>query len=238
MKTGSRHGFTLPEIATVAGLLGLISTGVMGFFIQSLKSSNASEQQIELLSTMRSFMDEMIFNGSRSHEFVLYNSSSAADRTAVNRKAVLNADNETESDDVCPTGDFAVFVFYELPKPSDEDRYRIQKLIGYYLDDTGSGPPALVRMTIDLGSSPSNDTVEEILSDHWGTAKRRTIAHRVTPLALSDGYDEQTTPQLFYKRASQNIAVCGQLLQSTARLDTQDARTQTRTFYFTVTVRS
>ena len=28
-------------------------------------------------------MDEMVFNGSRSHEFILYNSAAAADRTAV-----------------------------------------------------------------------------------------------------------------------------------------------------------
>ncbi len=238
MKTSSRRGFSLPEIATVAGLLGLISTGVMGFFIQSLKSSNASEQQIELLSTMRTFMDEMIFNGSRSHEFILYNSMAAGDRTLEKRKAVLNADNETESDDVCPTGDFAVFVFYELPKPSSQSKYRIQKLVGYYLDKKDSGPPALVRMTIDLGASPSTDTVEEILSSRWGSAKRKTVAARVSPLALSDGYNDDTTPQLFYKRASQNIAVCGQLLQSTAKLNTKDGRTQTRTFYFTVTVRS
>jgi hypothetical protein len=210
----------------------------MGFFVQSLKNGNASEQQIELLSDMRSFMDEMVFNGSRSHEFVLYNSTAAADRTPENRKAVLNSENETDADDICPTGDFAVFVFYELPKPSSQEHYRIQKLVGYYLDDHDSGPPALVRMTIDLGSTPSTETVEEILSDNWSSATRRTIGTRVTPLALSDGYNDQTAPQLFYMRASQNLAVCGQLLQSTARVDTKDSRTQTRTFYFTVTVRS
>ncbi|HEX9781571.1 MAG TPA: type II secretion system protein [Opitutaceae bacterium] len=233
-----KRGFTLVEILTAMGLVGFIAAGAMGFYVQSIKNGNASEQNIELGSTMRTFMDEMIFSGSRSHELVLYRSSVAADRTAAGRLVVLNSDNEIETDDICPTGNFAVFVFYELPKPAAVDQYRISKLVGYFLEQTDTGPAALVRMTIDLSSSPSEDTVEEILADHWNSAQRRTIAPRVTPLALSDGYTEETMPQLFYRRASQNLAVCGQLMQSAARKNTKDRNTQTRTFFFNITVRS
>ncbi|BET68109.1 hypothetical protein ASA1KI_30270 [Opitutales bacterium ASA1] len=238
MNTRRNAGFSLPEILTVMGVVGLLTSGVMGFFIQSLKSGNASEQQVELLSSMRSFMNEMVYNASRAHELVLYDSTAATARTAAGRREVLNSENETESDDVCPTGNFAVFVYYELPKPANQAKYRIREVIGYYLDTIDSGPPALTRMTIDLTASPSSDTVEEILTAHWATADRKTIAPRIVPLALSDGFVESTVPQLFYKRASQNMAVCGQLRQSSAKVDTADGRTQTRTFYFSVTVRS
>lgn len=238
MRLNTKSGFTLTEILTVSAFLGVISTGAMGFYVQSMKSSSATEQRIELQNSMRSFTNELVFNGSRSHELVLYNSTDSADVTEAKRKVVVNVETETTSDDVCPTGDFAVFIYYELPKPADQSQYRIEKLIGYYLDDVDSGPPALVRMTIDLSGSPSTQSVEQIISSKWSTAARKTIAPRVNPLAKSDDFGSDSTPQLFYKRANQNIAVCGQLLQSTTKKDTKDLNTHTRTFYFNVTVRS
>ena len=64
------------------------------------------------------------------------------------------------------------------------------------------------------------------------------LAGRVTPLALADSADEDTTPNLFYRRAGQSMAVCGQLLASASGADTADRRSYTHTFYFTVTVRT
>lgn len=242
MKRTQHAGFSLVEIIVTVGLVSLLSTGVMMFYIESLKSGNASEQQIKLVSTTRKLSSELIFTGSRAHELILYNSTAPADRgpagTPGIRKIVLNEETETDADDVCPTGNFAVFVFYELPKPASSAKYRISRLVGYYLETADSGPPSLMRMTIDLGSSPSTDPVETILTNNWSTAERQVMAPRVSPLALSDGYDDSTTPQLFYKRANQNIAVCGQLLHSATDKNTKDRRSYTRTFYFTVTVRS
>lgn len=233
-----RSGFSVVELVIVAGLVGLISTGVMGFYVQSLKNTHSVEQQLKLLTTMRTFTDELVFNGSRSHELILYNSAAAADRTFEGRKVVVNDDTEASDDDICPTGNFAVFVYYELPKPAAQARYRIRKIVGYYLDQQGAGAPALMRITIDKESAPSTSTVEDLLTAEWNSAPRQIIARRVTALALSDNYTESTVPQLFYRRANQNLAVCGQLLESSSRTDTADRRTYTRTFYFTVTVRS
>lgn len=238
MNIRKKSGFTLVEIMVVSGIIGLVSLGLMGFYVQSMKTGYASEQQMSLITTMRSVMNEMVFNGSRSHELILYNSAAASDITADGRKVVTNEATETTSDDICPTGDFAVFVYYELPKPSSVTKYRIAKLIGYYLETIDSGPPQLVRITFDMTGSPSTDTVENILLNNWNSATKRVIAARVNPLALSDGYTSSTLPQLFYKRANQNIAVCGQLFQSATKVNTNDTRTFTRTFYFSVTVRS
>jgi Tfp pilus assembly protein PilE len=239
MKTHKRSaGFSVVELIVTVGLVGIITTAVMGFYVQSLQSGHAVDQQMKLLTTMRTFTEELIFTGSRSHELILYNSADAADRTFANRKVVINDDTESAEDDICPTGNFAVFVFYELPKPAAQAKYRISKLIGYYLESTDSGPPELKCITIDKSSAPSTDTIETLLTDNWSSAPREVIAHRVNALALSDNYTESTVPQLFYRRANQNLAVCGQLLESATRIDTKDRRSYTRTFYFTVTVRS
>ena len=239
MHTKSRSaGFSVIELMITVGLAAMLGTGLISFFVQSLKGSNAIEQQMKLMTTMRKFTEELIFTGSRSHEVILYNSSDAADRTLALRKVVINNDTESTDDDICPTGNFAVFVFYELPKPAAEAHYRIAKLVGYYLESVDSGPPALKRITIDKSAAPSTNTVEDLLTANWNSAPRETIAPRVTPLALSDNYTESTVPQLFYRRASQNLAVCGQMLESTQRKDTADQRSYTRTFYFTVTIRS
>ena len=231
-------GYSLTEAIVVLTLVGIVSVAVLGFYINSLKAGYTNEQQLKLVSTMRTFMDEMVVTGSRSHELILYNSSDSADRTEDGRLKVLNDDTDTFADDLSPTGDFAVFVFYELPKPASEDKYRISRLVGYYLEDQSGEAPALVRITIDLSGSPSTDPVETILNNNWSSAARRTIARHVFPLALSDGYTDETKPQLFYKRANEHLAVCGQMLNSATESDTGDWRTRTRTFYFSVTVRS
>lgn len=247
MKTRIKSAFTLVELLIVVTLTGLLTTCVLGFYIQSLYANNASEQQIKLAAKMRAFMNEMIFNGSRSHELILYKSAAAADRSSTDangdgtpdsRLVVTNEASETPTDDICPTGDFAVFVYYELPKPATASKYRIQKLVGYYIDSSAVNGPALVRMTVDFGATPSADPVETILANNWTTAPRKTIAPCVAPLALADTAVSSTPPNLFYRRAGQSLAVCGQLLASTTGRNTADRRTYTRTFYFTVTVRT
>lgn len=234
----SRSAFTLVELLIGISIVGMVSTAATAFYVQSMKTGYTSEQQMKLITTMRSLTNEMIFNGSRAHELILYNSTAASDRTPELRKVVVNEATETSSDDICPTGNFVVFIYYELPKPAAQAKYRIAKLIGYYLDQRDAGPAALTRITIDLTEAPSTDTVETILTNHWTSAARRVMAPRITPLALSDAYSSSTPPQLFYKRANQNIAVCGQLLQSAKTTNTNDWRTYTRSFYFSVTVRS
>lgn len=231
-------GFTYVELMIVVAISAAMSAAVLAFYLQSLHGSNAAEQQIKLAGRMRAFMNELIFNGSRSHELILYKSADATDRTADGRLVVTNEDTEEVTDDICPTGDFAVFVYYELPKPADQGRYRISKLIGYYVDSSAASGPALTRITVDLSAAPSTDDVETILTANWSTAEREVIATRVTPLALSDTADEDSAPNLFYRRAGQSLAVCGQLLASQTGADTEDRRSYTRTFYFTVTVRT
>jgi len=243
MRRSRKSGFTLVEVMISATIAVAVGGAIMAFYVQALRASYVSQQQITLQATMRSITSELITNASRAHEMILYNSSAAADRAdESSRKQIVldEADNE-----IHPTGDFAVFVYYELPKPSSQPRHRIRKLIGYYTENVDSGPAKLTRIIVDLSSAPSTDTVEEILADNWtaaapgATLERKTFAPRVTPLALSDNYDSETgSPQLFFLTSTENVAVCGQLLESATRSDTRDWRTLTRTFFFTVSVRA
>lgn len=244
MKSRSnRSGFSLVEVSVALALSVAVGAAVMTFYVQSLRAGYTSQQQIALQATMRGITTELITNASRAHEMILYNSAASSDRAdSTKRKEIYHDSSDNE---IHPTGDFAVFVYYELPKPATQPLHRIRKLIGYYTEQIDSGPPKLTRLIIDLSGAPSTDTVEELLDRHWTngasgvTVSRKTFAPRVTPLALSDDYTSETgRPQLFFKHSPENVAVCGQLLESATKKDTKDRRTLTRTFFFTVTVRA
>jgi type II secretory pathway pseudopilin PulG len=240
MKNTRKAAFTLVEAVVTLAVASILGAGVMTFYIDSLRAGYVTQQQIALLGTMHSVTAELISNGSRAHEVILYNTASASDRADVTDRKEISVDA-----DVHPTGDFAVFVYYELPKPAANPRFRIQRLIGYYTETVDTGPPKLTRIIIDLSAAPSTETVEAILAANWtsaatgATVTRKTFAPRVTPLAVSEDYESETgAPQLFFKATPENLAVCGQLFQSAANIDTQNRNTHTRTFFFTISVRS
>lgn len=236
MKTQNTRGFTLLEVLITTTLLGLLATAVMGFFVMNTKTSYITANEANTISTMRSLTNALIFTGSRSHECIIYPSSASSDRVEAKRQEVVV--DETTGVETCPTGDFAVFVYYEVPKPSTETYHRIRKIVGYSLEPAARDDRQLVSITIDLSAAPSTDTVESILTAKWATAERKIVAERVVPLALSDGYTSATVPRLFYKRANQNLVVSGQIYQGGSTVNTADWRTRTRTFYFSVSIRS
>jgi hypothetical protein len=224
-------------LLVAVGLMGAVSVGMMAFWLQTQKAANFSEQHVRLLGEMRGLTNELFSTASRAHEIVLYRSSDAADRNEADDRFEIVNDEDTGAVS-CPVGNFVVFVYYELPKPNAQPRYRIAKLIGYSLDRIGSAPGQLTRVLIDLTGAPSTGTVEEILAAHWDDAEMRSYSSPVSPLALPDGSGEGTVPCLFYKRSERNLAICGQLLQNAANRDTASRETMTRTLFFTVTTRS
>src|SRR5690606_16093316 len=67
---------------------------------------------------------------------------------------------------------------------------------------------------------------------------RPVLARHVAALALRASAADDPPPNLFYRRARHSMAVCGQILASAGGNDTADRRSQTRTCYFTVSVRT
>ncbi len=233
MKIQSQKGFTLVEITVASSISVVIGAAVLTFFIQGLRFNYSSQQQIKQLGTMRVLTNELIRNATRCHEFVMYDSTTAADRDNVADRKQIEIDGF--GDEIHPTGNFVVFINYELPKPAAQNKYRVASIVGYYPQSTSDGAQELVKMTITL-STPSANSLETILQDNWATATRRVIANRIQPLALSTS--TSTTPQVFYMRSRNNLAVCGQILESNVGTNTKNIYTHTRTFYFTLTVRS
>lgn len=243
MKHSRKAAYSLVEVMFAVAIAVIVGGAIMAFYIQALRAAYVSQQQITLQTTMRSITTELITNASRAHEMILYSSAAAADRADQSSRLAITLDEDDA--EIHPTGDFALFIYYELPKPATELKHRIRKLIGYYTETVDSGPAKLTRIVIDLSGAPSSSTPEEILEANWEAAssgvtlERKTFAPRVTPLALSDDYDSLTgSPQLFFLTSTENVAVCGQLLESAKRADTKDRRTLTRTFFFTVSVRA
>lgn len=253
MKTARKtHGFTLVEILVAMTVSGMLMAGVMSFYIQSLKSMYASDQRIKLAGQINRFSNELIVQASRSNQFVLFKSAAPADFDGTNpAPAAGDSDRQTitsidEGDPIHPAGDFVVFVYYEIPKPTSQAVHRINKLEGYFLNASTPGETGPVRkVVIDLSSAPSTNSVEKILTDNWNTSKAvfSTYFPLVRGLAVPEVIDGAAvsgtpSPRLFYMSASRNVIITGQIFSSSQNTNTRDWRTYTNSFCFNITPRT
>jgi len=245
------RGFTLTEILVGMTVGATLLLGVMAFYIQSLKSMYASDQRIKLAGQINRFSNELIVQASRSNQFVLFKSANPVDFDGTNpatyaddsdRQIISNID---EADPLHPAGDFVVFVYYEIPKPTAQPRHRISKLEGYFLNAPAAGQTGQVRkVVIDLSAAPSTASIESILTAKWNTtAKFSTYFPLVRGLAVPeviDGAEPETTPapRLFYMSASRNVIITGQIFSSSKNTNTSDWRTYTNSFCFNITPRT
>lgn len=247
----SKRGFTLAEILVSMTLSGLVMTGVMSFYMQSLKSMYASDQRMKLAGQIKKFSNELIVQASRSNQFVLFKSATPADYNGTNPAVDSNNSDrqiigvDAGGDPLYPAGDFVVFVFYEIPRPTGLANHRIRKLEGYYLDAATPGSTGAVRkVVVDLSASPSTDTIEKILTDNWATTARfSTYFPLVRGLALPEIIDGTPVagsprPRLFYMSASRNVIITGQIFSSSQNTNTVDWRTYTNSFCFNITPRT
>jgi prepilin-type N-terminal cleavage/methylation domain-containing protein len=249
--TRSTRGFSLVEILVAMTLSGMLMAGVMAFYIQSLKSMYASDQRIKLAGQISRFSNELIVQASRSNQFILFKSATPADFDGSNsapdsgdsdRQTITSIDG---ADPLHPAGDFVVFVYYEIPKPTAQPAHRVNRLEGYFLNAaTPGGTGAVRKVVVDLSAAPSTDSIEKILTDNWGT---KAVFSNYFPLVrglaepeVIDGAEVSTTPspRLFYMSASRNVIITGQIFSSSRNTDTQDWRTYTNSFCFNITPRT
>jgi len=197
MKTShSNRGFTLLEVLVATIIFGLMMTCLTAFLMQCLNSLNGSEQRMTLATEIKKFSNEMILQGSRSNQFILYKTATYADFDGVNtppyadpnypdRQAIVSG-----TPPLHPAGDFVVFVYFEFPKPTNDASgnpltvHRISKLEGYYLTNTNSqGIGQVNKLIIDFTNNPTTGgamlagvtgpttaSVETILKAMWKTS--------------------------------------------------------------------
>lgn len=241
------------EIMISVTVMGLLLTGVLAFYIQNVKGIYASEQRLKLAGQIKRFSDELIVNGSRANQFIIFKSTTAADFDGTNTAPTSdNSDRQTipgaskgAAAGKHPAGDFVVFVYYEIPKPAAQPLHRITRLVGYYLaadPTTGVGP--VRRISVDLSASPSTSSVEAILTANWSTATFTTYFPVVRGLAVPEHVDNvfPVTPtpgaRLFYMNEARNVIVSGQIYSSNKNVLTNTASTFTNSFNFTITPRT
>ena len=161
-------------------IMGLLLTGLVSFYMQSLKAMYLSDQRMKLAGQINRFANELVVQGSRSNQFILYKTANPSDFNGPNPNfwdvtlqpnPGINATTTTgdrqimtpvlNSAPLCPGGDFVVFVFYEFPKPINDSGgnpvpyHRVKKLEGYYLSTpNSSGIGSLVKVVIDLSAAP------------------------------------------------------------------------------------
>lgn len=252
MKTArSQSGFSLVEILIAMTVSAMLMAGVMSFYIQSLKGMYASDQRIKLAGQINRFSNELIVQASRSNQFVLFKTATAADFDGTNtapdsgdsdRQNIISNDPD---DPLHPAGDFVVFIYYEIPKPTAQVVHRISKLEGYFLNTSTAGGTGPVRkVVIDLSGTPSTDSIETILTNNWGTtAVFSNYFPLVRGLALPEVIDGTAvsgtpSPRLFYMSASRNVIITGQIYSSSQNTNTTDWKTYTNSFCFNITPRT
>jgi hypothetical protein len=189
---------------------------------------------------------------SRANQFILFKSSATADWNDLTGgdRLVIGTDGTTLQH---PAGDFAVFVFYKIPKLDTETYYKILSIEGYYLDVSGGGTGRLRKVVFNCNNrtgskrgvpwDPADATegsVEKILADNWSTTVPvfSDFVLNIRGLAMPDLVDATTTPRLFFMQDPRNIVISGQIYQANGGILTSNLKTYTDSFNFVVTPRS
>jgi len=253
-------GFTLVEVMVTVSITAILLGAATTFYLEMARGNFVVNQRIAQMYDLRRLSQELVYHASRANQFYLYKTQTTttdwddpSDRLAI----VTNADGSTTS----PAGDFVVFIYYEIPKPSTQAYHRIQKLVGYYLTVNTGQIGTLTKVTIDLSQTltgaaslgdqiPDYDTttaktmVEKVLVNNWantgssGHTKFETFILNVRGLIVSKTDTNPSTKdagRLFYYRDSQNLVVAGQFFGIG---DPDNKRTSTDTFNFAITPRS
>ena len=224
------------------------------FYYQMVMGHYIVDQRITQVGVIRRFSQEMIYHASRANQIFLYKSSLAADRAAPSNQ--LHVDTTDPANFLHPAGDFAVFVYYEIPKPIGTDYHRIRKVVGYYLNASAGQIGPITRITIDLSqdittgaatlsdqitaydTTTSKTMVEQVMTDNWASAKHtRTDQFVLNSRGL---FESETTNEglgrLFYYRDEHiSLMVAGQIYGTQY---TDKRPTYTDSFNFSVTPRS
>src|SRR5947209_129428 len=90
-RTKKASGFTLVEVIVAMSIFVVLMAGVVWFGLQNLKGFTASERRMTISAQVKKFTNELIIQGSRSNQFVLYKSITATDFDAATDRQTIPA---------------------------------------------------------------------------------------------------------------------------------------------------
>lgn len=194
------------------GISALLTVGLIGFFMTTYKIGFVNQERNRINANMRGLTATLIQDGRQSNYFVLYNSTSAADRDKANDRQLDGR-----------AGDFLVFVYTGDPESTLESS-RIARIVAYYRleateDAEGLSP---VRRYQQSFEPPSSSAIETLLPDEATLA----LADEVIELSrgLADG-------RLFFNFWGRSVMVNGQIYHG------NKAKRVTETYNFTISPR-
>lgn len=219
-----RRGFSIVEMMTAVGILGIVSALVLNTYLQAVNIYSYDAGKIRVNRDIRAFTAEMTSNATYANYFLIYPNFDTRTKTvqvtdpdtgAVTNAVVDAAVNDGQS------GDMLVLVFKD-----DEDDTRVSRLVGYYRapstagDSTSEGP---VRC-FDVSFSPSTNAAVNTLIPAVST---RNTNPEVIELSrgLANG-------MLFYNLYDRSVMVKGQIIHRGSL-----TKRATNTYNFTVSPR-
>jgi len=254
MKTlRSSGGFTLVEVMIALFVFMMLTLGVTSFYIETLKISYESAQRMVLGGQLKRFSDELLVHASRANETRLYQSVDGDQGIA--KDAIQLAINVSDPTNLKhPAGNFIVFVYYKIPKPTGDLMHGISKITGYYFEtltkEQNSRLRSRIRKVEITFAIPAQMTVEKAIQDNWKkiTKKDDPVEVKFTDFMINirglyysetlPATDANNVPSIFFKSNARGITVGGQMYKSNVENDTDDWKTYTQSFNFIVTPRS
>ncbi len=218
-----RAGFSLVEAMVTTGILGLVTVGTLGFFVQSMNIFSYDSGKIMVNRDIRKFTSEMTDNATYANYFLIF---PAFDNRTVSQNvtdpvtgAVTSVTSDTSVNDGL-SGDFLVLVYKD-----DADPNKTSRLVGYYRavsssDVNAEGP---VRK-FDVSFSPSSSGAVWTLLPATSTMNTNTQV-----IELSRG---MASGKLFYNLYDRSVMVKGQIIHRGS-----ETKRATNTYNFTVSPR-
>jgi prepilin-type N-terminal cleavage/methylation domain-containing protein len=195
----TRAGFTLVEMLVATTILGLMTTAVLGLFINMMKSYKYNAFRLSINRDVRTFTNEFSDAATASNYFVVL--ADFATRTSgASGSEVLAAMGDGEA------GDCVLLVYKD-----DTDDTKVGRLVGYYYDAEYNGIGPTIRK-FDLTFSPAIAA-----SSLWTLMPATTTQHtNADILSEATGTITKTAAtsmsgRLFYNFFNRSVMIKGQI---------------------------
>lgn len=208
-----RGGFTLVEIMVSAAVSGILTIGLLSFYLTTYKIGFVNQERNRINANMRGLTTNLVQDGRQSNYFVLYNSTAETDRDKSNDRRLDGH-----------SGDLLVFVYTGGASANALQSSRIERWVAYYRtegdgDDASLSP---VRRMERGYNPPSSLSIEELLPTDSSLSQGQEVIE--LSRGLADG-------RLFYNFWGRSVMVNAQIHHGNA------AKRVTETYNFTISPR-
>lgn len=250
-------GFTLTEVVVATFITVVAATAATSFLIQMLRSSYESEQKYKLNTVSHSITTDLMEKAALANLIVLYKSSAVADCNAANDRLAIDT---VPTPWLRPSGDMAVFIFFESPKPVLSQYHRIKSIFCYYALPRADSGFSFRRMEIDFTKRPppwnvpldlptvagtpptlAPDYLEQIITTSWGIGTVKILHDSVRGLSRDEINVADLTPRIFYYNDFRTVTLNMQLFSSgrgNNNANTGSRNTVSSSINFTLTPRT